>query len=92
MAFLKKDVTSNNNMSKRQLTIGSKIFVVHKDYAYKKKPGGKVLSARIIGFENIKNVIVPIFKVSYLESNVNSNQNSYEYFYEIEEALKAIIS
>lgn len=79
-------------MSKKQLTIGSKIFVVHKDYAHKKKPGGKVLSARIIAFENIKNVIVPIFKISHLAGPTNSNQNSYEYFFEIEEALKAIIS
>ena len=76
----------------KDLTIGSKLFVVHKDYSFKRKPGGKVLGARVIGFENVKNKIVPLFKVSGLDKSHKVSATQYEYFLNIKEALTAFVS
>ena len=46
------------------LTIGSKIFVVHRDYAFKKKPGGKVLPAKVVAFHNVKGCVEIIFRIT----------------------------
>lgn len=78
---------SNN---KRKITIGSKIFVVNKSYSKKKIPGGTVLSARIIGFQNVNNEIVPLFKVADSEYTRNSTSKNYDYFLDIDEAISAI--
>jgi hypothetical protein len=45
------------------LTIGSKIFVVNKQHAFAKKPGGKVLQGRVIAFVNQAGNIKVEFKL-----------------------------
>lgn len=82
----------NNIKNPRSLTIGSKIFVVHKNYSGKLKPGGTVLSARVVAFQNIKGKIVPIFKVAGVDGIHTGYSSVYDWFDDIKLALTAIIS
>lgn len=45
------------------LTIGSKIFVVHRQHAFAKKPGGKVIQGRVVAFVNRDGAIKVEFKI-----------------------------
>lgn len=75
------------------LTIGSKIFVVHKDYAGKKKPGGVVNLARIVCFRNRNGKVEPEFRfIGQPSSSTNCTLGNYHMFTEISDALKAIES
>ena len=46
------------------LTIGSKVFLVHRDYAFKPKShwGGIILQAKVRTFMNVKGNVVPLFR------------------------------
>lgn len=76
----------------KEITIGSKVFVVHKRYADKKIHGGKVLGARVIGFENIKGEIKVIVKITDEYGNKISNTKDYCIYFNVIEALEAIVS
>ena len=72
----------------KQTTIGSSIFVVHKDYANQNKIGGVVEKARVCSFKNVAGKVVPEFKLSGQKSTINAK--NYVIFHEIEDAIKSI--
>jgi hypothetical protein len=76
-------------MKIENLTIGSKIFVVHEDYAHKNKKGGRVSLARITGFVNRNNVIEPEFKLIGVKSDPETLKRYYA-FTDINLAIEAI--
>lgn len=85
---LKKSTTKKNEI--KNLTIGSKIFIVHKNYANQKKEGGKVLPARIISFVNQQGVIKPEFKMT--GSSMVLTDNQYNIYTDVKQAINAIKS
>ena len=72
------------------LTIGSKVFLVHKDYAYQKKVGGRVVVGRVVIFVNRNGTVIPEFKIT--GSNLFVNENSHVIFTDIKKAIQAIKS
>lgn len=73
------------------LTIGSKIFVVHNSYANKKREGGIVNQARIVSFVNRKGFIEPEFRMIG-QKGPNLSTAHYMVFDNIQEAVNAIRS
>lgn len=71
-----------------ELTIGSKIFAVHKSYAFQKKPGGIVLPGRVIAFKNVRGFIEIIFRLR--GSKTDCTLAYYMVFIDIKEAIDAI--
>lgn len=72
----------------KPLKIGTVVFIVNHSFIKVKQPGGKVLPARIIGYENINGTIFPMLKVpGYKYFPVTS---SYTIFDKLEDAIKAI--
>jgi hypothetical protein len=47
----------------KDLTIGSKVLVLHRDYMLPKKQNGIIRSARITGFKNNQGFLEPLFKI-----------------------------
>lgn len=75
----------------KELTINSKIFVVHKSYAYKNKVGGRVVQARVTAFSNKNGKIVPEFRiVGQPGSSPDVSESHYEWFQDINLAIDAI--
>lgn len=72
------------------LTIGSKVFVVHKSYAFSKKPGGKVLPAKIVSFVNVAGTIQLELKIVGHPSTVG--ESHYIIFTDVKKAIAAIKS
>lgn len=72
------------------LTIGSKVFVVHKSYAFSKKAGGKVLPAKIVSFVNVAGVVQPELKIVGHSAIVG--ESNYIIFTDIKKAIGAIKS
>ena len=72
------------------LTIGSKVFVVNRDYAFKRKAGGKVLPARVVAFENRNNNIEIVMKITGRRDEVTVV--NYVPFINIQKAIDAIKS
>lgn len=72
------------------ITIGSKVYLVHTHYAFEKKVGGKVLPARVVLFANIGGIVQPEFKMVG-SSNV-VNESTYTVFTDIKKAIQAIKS
>ena len=72
------------------LTIGSKVFVVHKHYAFEKKVGGKVVPARVVSFVNSGGTVIPELKL--VGSSVVVNENTHIPFTDIKRAITAIKS
>jgi hypothetical protein len=83
-------MATKKNYKITDLTIGSKIFVVHKDYANKKKSGGKVISARIVSFVNSSGSIQLEFKLSNHPKVVG--EDYYVVFGDVKKAIAAIKS
>lgn len=72
------------------LNIGSKVYVVHKSYAFQKKPGGVVKQARVVSFRNTQGEIVTEFKITG-DPNL-LRENFYVVFTDIKKAIQAIKS
>jgi hypothetical protein len=72
------------------LTIGSKIFVVHKNHAFSKKPGGKVVLARVTSFINHAKTIKVEFKL--VGHTQVLNDSFYTIFENVKEAINSIKS
>lgn len=74
-----------------QLTIGSKCYLVHKGFAFKKKWGGKIVTARVTTFVNMKGDIIPEFKEV---GNVKNEMTTTHYvpFVDVQSAIDAIMS
>lgn len=73
------------------MTIGSKVFIVHNGYAYKNKQGGIVNQARVVCFVNRKGIIEPEFRMIG-QNGPNLSAAQYKVFTNIQEAIKAIAS
>lgn len=72
------------------LTIGSKVYVVHKDYAFQKKSGGVVKQARVISFRNTQGEILTEFKIT---GNPNLlGEKFYAIFTDVKKAIQSIKS
>lgn len=75
----------------RELTIGSKVFVVHRSYAFQKKLGGKVLLARVVGFENRTGSVDIVFRlVGQSSKGLDLTVQHYVPFVNINKAIEAI--
>lgn len=75
------------------LTIGSKVFVVHKQQAFAKKPGGKVNQGRIVSFVNKSGEVEPEFRlVGQPAGSSNLSIENYVVFTDIKQAVNAIKS
>lgn len=75
------------------LTIGSKVFVVHKQQAFAKKPGGKVNQGRIVSFVNKSGEVEPEFRlVGQPTGSSNLSVENYVVFTDIKQAVNAIKS
>ena len=72
------------------LTIGSKIFAVHKNHAFAKKPGGKVIQGRVVAFVNQGGNIKVEFKI--IGHSMALNEEYYCVFGNIKQAIQAIKS
>jgi hypothetical protein len=73
------------------LTIGSKVFVVHKDYAYKNKLGSRVVHARVTAFVNKTGTVEPEFRIIGQSKNSPDLSPSHYYVYkDIKLAITAI--
>lgn len=72
------------------LTIGSKIFVVHRQHAFAKKPGGKVNQGRVVAFFNSNGKIKVEFKIT--GHPVAVNEDYYYVFDNVANAIKSIKS
>lgn len=72
------------------LTIGSKVFVVHRNYAFAKRIGGKVMPARVVSFINSGGTVIPEFKLAGHPTVVN--ENTHVPFTDIKLAISAIKS
>ena len=73
------------------MTIGSKVFIVHNGYAYKNKRGGIVHQARVVCFINRNGTIEPEFRMIG-QNGPNLSAAQYKVFTNIQEAIKAIES
>lgn len=73
------------------LTIGSKVFIVHRAYAYQKKPGGSVIAAKVVSFRNISGSIEITFRTMG-EKPFTLGMDYYLPFINIQVAIDAIKS
>lgn len=80
-----------HNINLSNMTIGTKIFVVHAGYAYKKKEGGIVNQARVVCFVNRNGVVVPEFRMIG-QKGPNLSTTQYKVFTDIQAAINAIES
>jgi hypothetical protein len=75
----------------KELTIGSKIFVVHNSYAYKNKSGARVVQARVTAFVNKNGIVEPEFRIIGSNGNTpDASPSCYHWFTNIKEAIDAI--
>lgn len=80
-----------NNINISNMTIGSKVFIVHNGYAYKNREGGIVNQARVVCFVNRKGIVEPEFRMIG-QKGPNLSASQYRVFTNIQEAIKAIES
>ena len=72
------------------LTIGSKVFIVNKQHAFAKKPGGKVLQGRVVAFINQAGTIKVEFKIVGWPQVLN--EDYYCIYGTVKQAIQAIKS
>ena len=73
------------------LTIGSKVFVVHRSYAFQKKLGGKIQLARVVAFENRTGSVNIVFRlVGQSSKGPDLTVQHYIPFVDINKAIEAI--
>ena len=70
------------------LKIGTTVFLVNKAWKKHQRIGGKVIPARVIGYENVEGEILPILKSGRVE--VSSTHN--HIFTDLNDAVDAIRS
>lgn len=84
---------SNHSLNIEGLTIGSKVFIVHRKYAFQKKIGGKVVAARVVGFHNMNGSVEIIFRqIGQPKSSPDLTVKHWIPFIDINKAIQAIIS
>ena len=83
-------MSSKKTYKLTDLTIGSKVFVVHKHYAFEKKVGGKVMPARVVSFINSGGTVIPEFKLVGHPNSVT--EHTHVPFTDIKKAIAAIKS
>ncbi len=72
------------------LTIGSKVFVVHSSYANKeKKDGAYINQARVVCFVNKNGIVEPEFRMIG-QKGPNLSVTQYDVFDNIKDAIQAI--
>lgn len=75
----------------KDVTIGSRVFVVHKSYAHKKKLGGRVVLARITSFVNKNGIVLPEFRlIGQAGATPDISTSHYEWFTDIKLAINSI--
>ena len=75
----------------KQVTIGSRVYVVHKDYANKNKINGRVVLARITAFVNKNGTVAPEFRlIGQHGATPDISTSHYEWFTDIELAIDSI--
>jgi hypothetical protein len=73
------------------LTIGSKVFIVHRKYAFQNKPGGKVILARVVSFSNRNgNIEIDFRAIGQPAKSPDLGMNHYIPFIDIQKAIDSI--
>ena len=72
-----------------ELTIGSRLFVIHRAYVVPKKQGGIIRVARVTGFKNNQGALEPLFKIIGIKDEVG--MNTYLPFTDIKIAIKYLM-
>ena len=73
------------------LTIGSKIFIVHRKYAFQNKPGGKVILARVVSFSNRNgNIEIDFRAIGQPSKSPDLGMRHYIPFIDIQKAIDSI--
>jgi len=73
------------------LTIGSKVFIVHRKYAFQNKPGGKVILARVVSFSNRNgNIEIDFRAIGQSAKSPDLGMNHYIPFIDIQKAIDSI--
>lgn len=75
-------------MENNSLTIGSTVFVVHRDYANQNKVGGSVNKAKVCSFRNVSGQVIPEFKIVGQKQIADSK--FYCVFTDVNEAIETI--
>jgi len=75
-----------------ELTIGSKCFLVNRDYAFKKKIGGIILLAKVRTFGNVQGNVVPLFREIGNSKRGDLGLRNYVPFVTVQEAIESIRS
>lgn len=89
MAKSTTDTHNLINMNYEDLTIGSRVFLVHKVYVEDKRQGGRILVCRVKSFCNLKGKIFPVY--SEVGKTNHSPDASVHYVYkDIKKAINAI--
>ena len=81
-------------MAKKEviLDIGSKCYLVRREFAFKKRIGGKIIPARLKTYENIAGKVEPVFTAIGGSSANELRLTHYIPFINTQEAVDAIIS
>jgi hypothetical protein len=75
------------------LTIGSKVFIVHRKYAFQNKPGGKVVLARVVSFSNRNgNIEIDFRAIGQTSKSSDLGMTNYIPFINIQKAIDSIKS
>lgn len=69
--------------------IGTKVYVLHKDYVNKKKNGARIIPCRITTYERRNEKIHPVLKEIGGQRTFNGSA-AIKVFYDLEKALKAL--
>ena len=74
-----------------ELTIGSKVYLVNRDYAFKKKFGGVILVGKVKTFRNVKGNVIPEFTETG-RGGVVLTMERYVPFVKVQDAIDSIKS
>lgn len=80
----------SNNTQLENLKLGQKVLAVHRDYAFKNRPGGKVIGLKVTGFKNSSGKLLAVLQGN--NSNVELTSEQYEIYTDVTSALEAIKS
>jgi hypothetical protein len=72
------------------LKLGQKVLAVHKDYAEKGKPGGRVIGLKVSGFKNSAGNIVALLESGNKKHELSTE--NYHIYSDVQAAISAISS
>ncbi len=87
----KLKLASRDKKTCDQLTIGSKVYLVNRDYAFKKgKWSGEILLGKVRTFRNVRGSVVPLFREIGNGKRGDLSIERYVPFVTVQDAIDAI--